>query len=539
MPYPSPIFAVLVLLCFSRALLPGAEEKTAAELAAAADTFAKSYEKNWLSDYTKRVTGFAEEIAELYSLDEVAKKTLIEAASPLGRAITEHWMKLYRGYYAPHLKLWGEDTYWDDYLPLCLSPEAIAGQRELFAQWESMLKAQLKPQHYALWQAEMKTRREWRVRARDAAVKIQLDNIAKSVRQDFDKQLAELASLLQFKSERIAVLKPAVDAAVQAHVASRRPAAEQMAKWCDEEFFRYATKSLTAWEKEGKMGSIMNQPAADKAASLVFDAALKKLLTPAEAAQMHELVTAKKQRINKAAKSLAESLLDGMPSRGGWRVAADTDILAAELGLDSARQAKITAHFKEADKAIIATWLKATESYLIQRINERMARSGNSDDLLKQIEAGRYGFGTSTDDDEVAVKAKDEAWATALKTTLTTDEILRWETLQKEQAEANSQLLAHIAVAELDRKLLLLTEQRDKLEVLAIAAAKTLAPDTASLQEFLRNYGASYSAALIHGMDAKAVDAILDKEQSKSLIEIKARYDGYWSSMQRLKGKKR
>ena len=137
-----------------------------------------------------------------------------------------------------------------------------------------------------------------------------------------------------------------------------------------------------------------------------------------------------------------------------------------------------------------------------------------------------------------AAAAKDVAWQAALKTVLKPAEIEAWQAGRQDQSNESRTLLTQLAVAGLDHKLLLLPEQRSKVEALARKATEGYEIDATALMEFINNYSIESVQGLLGGMDIAALKAVLDERQSEALAELQKRYASYWSNLGRCMKKK-
>jgi hypothetical protein len=93
---------------------------------------------------------------------------------------------------------------------------------------------------------------------------------------------------------------------------------------------------------------------------------------------------------------------------------------------------------------------------------------GQADASLAALENGGASMGNETD--EVALKAEDEAWEALLQKSLTPAQLTSYQAAAVQKAARRVEALGRVVVSEIDRKVLLTQEQRQKLQPLVTTA---------------------------------------------------------------------
>ncbi len=527
-----PALFVGLLLLAGAATHSGAAEKSKADIEREGEKFARSYDADWNKTFKTMI----DEVRRITDCGDDVRKSLVEDVKPLAEKLKKHWQVVYLDYYQGHYKDFSNNNFWDDYPQMLSADLSIKGLAELNQQWEAVLKARLTPAQMDLWLAEMKRRHERWQAAGEAWLKKRLEKLEKTARQDYEGRLAGIVQSSGLSEERAKEFKKAVDDAVAASMAVNRPYGEKSVKAWGQDFTYYREERLKSLENTSFPGYRSSVGAAAQAADKVFDAEVAKLLRPEEKEKAKATKGTREGRIATIAKNMADRVRDGYRQQREMERKGRISRLASSVGMDEQRRKAFEDKLNASEKKIDEQWTKDFIAYVTKQVHSRVDR-GNTDQQLKEMEQRNWWY-TDQDTDQKANKAREAAWTEALKTSVSPEESARWETDDKLDRERRARVMALMATAELDHRLMLQPEQRQAFEKLALEAAKPVAEVTTSLNDVLQQ-NADSALMLVHAVGMKKVEDLLDEPQKKQLKEVAGRYEYYWTRIQQLLPKKK
>ncbi|MDB6075042.1 MAG: hypothetical protein JWO89_2682, partial [Verrucomicrobiaceae bacterium] len=236
-------------------------------------------------------------------------------------------------------------------------------------------------------------------------------------------------------------------------------------------------------------------------------------------------------RIAKIAKESAETTYARYEADGKIQADARTKKLVRNAPLDAERAKVLTDRLAAAETVIAADWKKAFIATTVKNIKQGMGSGGDVDSRLKQMEMGQWGF-MDEKADAAATEAREKAWTATVAELVKPEELARWRTADEREKEEQTATLAHVAVAELDRVLLLQPEQRAGIEPLVLEAAKPLVSLPAAFREIWQSNMDS-ALMVLPGTDSSKVESFLDEAQRKRYKELVKRYQPKWDRLRR------
>ncbi len=234
--------------------------------------------------------------------------------------------------------------------------------------------------------------------------------------------------------------------------------------------------------------------------STAWEAAIKRVLTP------EQMVVYQRElgdRTARRKREIATYLKDALALRRNQLVDAlklEREGIVRELNLDRERITKLEAAEKSAVESILAEDEKRAGEQLLALNEESWRQMYGS--------GGMYQFESTGGNSQIS---KREAWTSALGSVLVPEELKRWEGTLARRQERRERAAAMGAVAELEDKVLLNSEQRPKLEKVFLERWRRY-PSNDNNQIYPMNL-------LRSGSDAE-VRNLLDKDQQKRWDEF-------------------
>lgn len=494
---------------------------------AAADLFVHGYDEDWNKKYPAEMKGLAGEVAKVAGCSEASAKALQEGSGPVAAFEAQVWQEIYRAYYFEHHEEYTGGGFWDCYPDMLASDRCRKGIDALTAQWDALLKATLTAKERELWQTEMTLRRERREKAAPGWLKARLDKLETSVRKDYEKRLQSLADVVKLSEAGIASMKPAVEAAVQAHLAIRRSCGERTLKWWDTDFTYYRSKSIENLEKHSGSGYLAGVGMAGREGNKVFDGMVEKLLTAEQRDELKKWEEGLQVRLQKVALRMADSILQ-MNAQNSVPLQSRVGHMADVLGMDEPRRKAFEDRLAAEEKSLMDGWKK----FYAERTVKQLKRDGGSsmESYLERMEKG-----SSWMNDEAADRKSGEAlrtsWNNTMEALTTPAERARWAAEEKAEGKRKVIMMAHMAVAELDRRLLLQPDQRVAIEKLAIDVARPLEAYQGDVVDLWRQ-NLDGSLILIPGIKNETIDPLLDESQRKGLKVVVDGWKANWAQLQ-------
>jgi hypothetical protein len=351
------------------------------------------------------------------------------------------------------------------------------------------------------------------------------------VRKAYQSTLATFVSKAGLSEARAEALKPAVEAAVAAQSKLRRSLGERGYKQADEDFMWYRIKTIEGLEKHTGNAYLAGDGVGGRASQKAFDEVVHKTLSAEELSLIKKVDEENEARMAKIAKDMAETSYARYEAEGKVEADARTKKLVRCAPLDAERAKTLTDRLAAAETAIAADWKKAFVVTTMKSIKQTIGSGGDADNKLKQMEIGRWGF-SDEKADAAATEAREKAWTSILAELVKPEEVTRWRAADEREKEEQSATLAHVAVAELDRQLLLQPEQRAGIEPLLLEAAKPLGSSPAALKEIWQS-NMDATLMVLPGIDSGKIESFLDEAQRKRYQELVKRWQPNWDRLRR------
>jgi len=200
----------------------------------------------------------------------------------------------------------------------------------------------------------------------------------------------------------------------------------------------------------------------------VWEDAVKATLNPEQLGKWEVLAKGKRDRIDKAVlAALEKARADWIAQRTEARTALAAAIIAQHQ-LTPTEADALKLGVAEVINQSVFSWGKGLETTLREHV--KTAFLGQADARLAALENGGATMGNETD--EVALKAEDAAWEALLQKSLTPAQLTSYQAAAAQKAARRVEALGRVVVSEIDRKVLLTQEQRQKLQPLVSTAIK-------------------------------------------------------------------
>lgn len=261
--------------------------------------------------------------------------------------------------------------------------------------------------------------------------------------------------------------------------------------------------------------------------SPLWSEALAKVLTPDELAKWSKEEGTRRARIEKA---IQDYLKRG---REDWRTKriearnGEIDEMSAQSLVPAPVAANLKSGLTAAVEKATGSWGKGLEKQIRESL--KSAFLGGAEDRIQSLEQGQMNFGLISDAD--GMQAEADTWRALLQQTLDAPAFANWETREHKRAERRVQALSMMTVAELDRKLRLTPEQRQKLEPVI---SRVVRASKAKLDVFLGQAYANTELLMmvINGIPSSEVGSLIEADQMEGWREVRERYSGWWNQYQ-------
>jgi hypothetical protein len=237
----------------------------------------------------------------------------------------------------------------------------------------------------------------------------------------------------------------------------------------------------------------------------VWEEAVKATLNPEQFGKWEVLAKGKRDRIDKAVLAALDK------ARADWiakRTEARTSLAAAIIAqhqLTPAEADALKLGVAEVINQSVASWGKGLETTLREYV--KTAFLGQADARLAALENGGATMGNETD--EVALKAEDAAWEALLQKTLTPTQLASYQAAAAQKTARRVEALGQVVVSEIDRKVLLTQDQRQKLQPLV----------TSAIQEQLAKMEALLAQSYVNTEMLLCILPKLDEANVKSMLQ--------------------
>ncbi len=245
---------------------------------------------------------------------------------------------------------------------------------------------------------------------------------------------------------------------------------------------------------------------------------LKKALTAEQYAKWEELAAKKRARIDKAVKSCLDKGREAWITKRSEVRTMLADAMVTVYQLTDAQGTQIRSGVGKVVAEASSSWGSNLERQIRDYV--KTAFIGQAEDRMQALENGGINF--RGDGDEEARKIEDTAWGLLVKSTLTAEQYSKFQQAEAQKQERRIQSIAQVVVAELDRKLLLSADQRQRLEPLLRRAvlAKTASIEMLLTQGYVNS---DMMVGLIREIKEDEVKPILEAEQWLAWKETAAR----------------
>lgn len=527
---------LLVLLGWLTWPVLGADTK---EAEARASKYYESAKEGLRRIQERDYRGLGNDVVKVLKLEGEEAKTFLKAIDPLVEASMDHWRLIYRDHYLRDADEEDSPHFWED-LGDAVHTTAAAERRKAMAEiWEKILDSQLTPEQQALWEAEVKARREKLDKLIEPVMKRYFDGVEKRTKTGFEEELNSLLRDAQLEDARVEKLKPAPERATKAYMDVYRAQALSVLPAWQGSFFRASSTSMENFEKRAQINLyIPGMSRARDAGKAAFDALVDSVLTQEDRRKMEEARKKLDARITKAAATMVELQLDRMKQDADDSLEARIEQVASGLALPADRRKAFDQKLAEGEKPLIAAWKEASRKSNEKSIRSQL-RGGNREDTLKRIENGNYWF-NNEDADGALAAGREKLWASMLESLLSAEELASLGRAEQAQRDRKARAYAHLVIAELDHKVRLLPEQRDKLEPVILEKAREVAELPGGMGLLVRHYTMDYCLGMLNGVNVDKLHAVLDEAQKKRLGAAMSQYEYQWRNIkQRLEARKK
>ncbi|MDB6072642.1 MAG: hypothetical protein JWO89_282, partial [Verrucomicrobiaceae bacterium] len=255
--------------------------------------------------------------------------------------------------------------------------------------------------------------------------------------------------------------------------------------------------------------------------------ALTRVLTPDELAKWSKEEGVRRGRIEKA---IQDYLKRGRDDWGAKRIEArnaEINEMESQALVPPPVATALRTGLAAAVNKALGSWGKGLEKQIRESL--KSAFLGGAEDRIQVLEAGQMNFGLVSDAD--GMQAEWDTWKTLLQQTLDAPAFASWEAREQKRADRRVRALSMMTVAELDRKLRLTPDQRQKLEPVV---SRVVRSSKAKLDVFLGQAYANTELLLmvINGIPASEVVSLIEADQMEGWREVRERYAGWWNQYQ-------
>ena len=227
--------------------------------------------------------------------------------------------------------------------------------------------------------------------------------------------------------------------------------------------------------------------------------AVASALTPREKEKWAAILAERQKRREGDIKDYVEKMMPQWQPSFEQRMKFHLGAVKAELALDEARAKQLEAASNEAVKVTMETW-KLKTAKLLRALGQ---------DQFDAALAGRSNYFAPLEEEEGPMY--QAPWKKGFESILTPEERQRWQTAQVERAERDKRALLLVAVFELDKRLALSTQQRQRLEAVLAKVAGEFTKGRAESTYWNINLDSLYTTAKRANPDE--VRSILDDKQ--------------------------
>ncbi len=261
--------------------------------------------------------------------------------------------------------------------------------------------------------------------------------------------------------------------------------------------------------------------------SPLWTEALPRILTPDEVAKWTKEETVRRARIEKAIQDYLTRGRDDWKNKRLEARRAEIDELGTQWKLPEATTKALRDGLEGAVAMSLGSWGQALEKQIREYV--KSAFLGGAEDRIQALEGGQTNFGMANDTD--GMKAEIGTWRELLRQHLDPPSFADWEAREQKRADRRVEALSMMTVAELDRKLRLTPDQRQRLEPIV---SKAVRESKSKLDAFLtQNYANSELLMMVvNGIPASEVSTLIDADQMAGWREVKERYSGWWNQFQ-------
>lgn len=258
--------------------------------------------------------------------------------------------------------------------------------------------------------------------------------------------------------------------------------------------------------------------------SPIWDEGLRRLLKPDDLAKWDAEATKRRARIEKA---IGDYLNRG---RDQWKTQrmdarkSQAEELVTQGKLDEATTKRLRDGIEASVAKALPAWGKGLEKSIREYV--KSAFLGGADDRIQALEGGQINFGTAAEPEASA--AEETSWRELLKQSLNTETYSIWESREQQRLERRVHAMAMLAVAELDRKLRLTTDQRNKLEGIFTNVIRNSKAKIDAM--FSQSYSNSEILLMIlNGVPENEAKAFLGEDQMIGWRDVASRYSSWWN----------
>lgn len=254
----------------------------------------------------------------------------------------------------------------------------------------------------------------------------------------------------------------------------------------------------------------------------VWEEAVKQTLNKEQFTKWEVVAKAKRDRIDKAVQTCLDKGREMWVTKRTELRTAFVESLADQLGLSADQSKALLSGSVEAVKTAATKWGGEVEARLRNYV--KTAFIGQADAQLQNLENGTMAMGG--EDDEVALQAEVDAWEDLVKKVLTPDQHAKLVAQEERKRERRLLSVSQVIVAEIDRKVLLSDQQREKLEELVRRSVRSSEARVEMLLS-LPYVNSEMLLALASGVKEEEIKSILEPGQWTGWKEASTRVSLY------------
>lgn len=364
---------------------------------------------------------------------------------------------------------------------------------EQMSSWNAALKASLGAERFALWDEEVKKAKAQRAREVREYVTAEADKEGSALERDMTSHIDLLAQEVHISPEQVKALQAAMKKVVDAVKQREIPITSAMLETTADEVWN-STYQL----HRGRLK--MDVPALAKDLP-EWGEEVRKVVSAEQIAAAQKVKADREQKLIEEIKKGLSGLEGDYQNMYQTSLRSESDSVASALEFTPERAKALHVIEDAVVNRYVAEWRKKMAETL----------SHMSEDQRKSIFDRHMGIGVEMEGNGDIRQSTD--WKKNLEAFLTPEEMKRWKTTVENRANALTNHFARVALMEMDRRVRLSSEQREKLQPLAMKRISEMLKEQGIRLEQEFNIDTSQMIHVLANAKSEEVRPFLDEKQ--------------------------